>query len=593
MKNSVLSLQKLLTELARHESSADIPDLPEGSFFQDNDWAPTPKKELGDYSIPCFKLAKMLRKAPPQIATALCEAFERAKTEPSKVEVPDVHKKTTLKAVGPYINVFQDTHELFERLKGELEGNNETPFGSLNLGKNKVYSIDFSSPNVAKEIGLHHLRSTAIGNSISKILSFQGAKVERINYLGDWGTSFGKLILGLKMFGNEEELKKQGLSYMLELYVKFNQAEKEDSELSAKAKEAFKQLEDGDKELRRIWKLFRDTSIEQFQIVYNRLGIEFDHFDGESLYEGSIEGVVEEIDQKLGTRTSDGALVCDLPDHDIPILLKKDDGASLYITRDLAAAEDRNKRFSFDESLYVVAIQQKLHFKQLFDLCNALGKDYANKMEHISFGMLAFGSKTMKSREGNSIFLRDALDEGKERALELIKQKTPDLPDIENVADQIGIGALIFSDLSQNKNHTINFEWDKALSFEGDTAPFIQYTHARCTSLIDRTTQHLNSLEKESEQSGVKTHPAVKNLLLAWDQFDVFAERAYLQKDPSQVASATLAVAKSFNQLYHSIRFLDVQNKGELDTLIFLTKGTKTVLALGLSLLGIQAPNKM
>lgn len=592
MKYSILSLQQALTELARTEFAKDLPELPEGSFFQDSDWAPTPKKELGDFSVPCFKLAKMLRKAPPQIAAELCDAFEKAQKQSDKV-IPTIHRQTALKAVGPYINVFQNSGDLLQRMRKEMESD----FGSLGIGKGKTICIDFSSPNVAKEIGLHHLRSTAIGNSISKILSFQGARVERINYLGDWGTSFGKLILGLQMFGKEDELKKQGLSYMLDLYVQFNKAEKEDPSLSAKAKETFKELEGGDAELRRIWKLFRDTSIEQFQTVYERLGVEFDHFDGESLYEGKIDGVVQEIDQKLGTRNSEGALVCDLPDHDIPILLKKDDGASLYITRDLAAAEDRHQRFAFDESLYVVAIQQKLHFKQLFDLCDALGKDYAGNMEHISFGMLAFGSKTMKSREGNSIFLRDALDEGKERALELIKQKNPDLPNIETVADQIGMGALIFSDLSQNKNHTINFEWDKALSFEGDTAPFIQYTHARCTSLMERTEAHAKSIDQNSKEKskeiGVHSHSAVKNLLLAWDQFDVFAERAYLQKDPSQIASATLAIAKSFNQLYHSIRFLDVSNKDELETLSFLTAGTKRILALGLSLLGIQAPNKM
>ncbi|NCN39826.1 arginine--tRNA ligase [bacterium] len=554
--------------------------------FAPEDWAPTPNKALGDFSIPCFKLAKSLSKAPPLIAQELAEQLNSSlSSQPKLSEIREI------KAVGPYLNIFQKTETLFARLNKEIQ----TPakFGSSELGKDEVIAIDFSSPNVAKEIGLHHLRSTAIGNSISKILAHQGAKVERINYLGDWGTSFGKLILGLKMFGDEKELEKQGLSYMLELYVNFNKAEKEDPGLSDKAKEAFQQLEKGNEDYRRIWKLFRDISIAQFKQLYSRLGIEFDHFDGESLYENAIGPAVDEITNSIGTRMSDGALVCDLEGHDIPILLRKDDGASLYITRDLAAADDRYKRFKLNKSLYVVAIQQKLHFKQLFDLCKALKKPYANDMEHISFGMLAFGSKTMKSREGNSIFLKDALDEGQSRAKALIQEKNPDLENIDQVADQIGIGALIYSDLSQNKNHTINFEWDKALSFEGDTAPFIQYTHARCTSLIERAEAHSKTLDAANKDCKVFEVSQVHNLLLSWDQFDVYAERAYINRDPSQIASAVLDVAKAFNQLYHSTRFLEVERIEDLKVLIDLTKGTKSIIQLGLSLLGIQSPERM
>jgi arginyl-tRNA synthetase len=549
------------------------------------DWAPTPKRELGDFAIPCFKLAKELKKAPDVLANELALSL---KDEVLKAEFKEI------RAVGPYLNVFQKMDSVFESHWSVLQ-KNPSSFGSQSLGQGKTVVIDFSSPNVAKEIGLHHLRSTAIGNSLARIFAHQGYKVERINYLGDWGTSFGKLILGLKMFGSEAELQSGGLAYMLDLYVQFNKAEKENSELSKQAKTAFQELEAGNAEYRRIWKLFRDISVEQFKELYSRLGIDFDHYDGESLYESKLETAIQEVSQKIGTRISDGALVCDLPGHDIPILLKKDDGASLYITRDLAAIEDRYQRFQFDVALYVVAIQQKLHFKQLFDLIAALGKSYASRVEHISFGMLAFGSKTMKSREGNTIFLKDALDEGKERALALIREKSPDLKNAEEVADVIGTGALIFSDLSQNRNHTINFEWDKALSFEGDTAPFIQYTHARCTSLLEKTAEHLATLTQSNAAEAQKLfdHEAVRNLILSWDSFDLYAEKALLGRDPSQIATATLELAKAFNQLYHQVRFMKVNNKNELQILRQLTEGTQKILALGLSLLGIRAPQRM
>ena len=578
MRSSIRAIHQLLETTVAQIHTIDQSDSP---LFDAADWAPTPKPELGDFSIPCFKLAKKLKMAPPQIANELASAIEK--------DLPESYEK--VQAVGPYLNFFQKPEKLYDRLNKEMESSKS--FGSLNLGEGKTVAIDFSSPNVAKEIGLHHLRSTAIGNSLARINAYQGAKVERINYLGDWGTSFGKLILGLQMFGQEDQLKEKGLEYMLDLYVQFNKAEKEDPTLSDKAKATFQKLEGGDEELKRVWLLFRETSVEQFKLLYSRLNIEFDYFDGESLYDKKIDKAIGEIESSIGTRLSDGALVCDLEGHDIPVLLKKDDGASLYITRDLAAVQDRWERFSFDKAYYVVAIQQKLHFKQLFDLCSALKKPYADRLEHISYGMLAFGSKTMKSREGNAIFLKDALDEGKSRAKALIKEKNPNLENIDTVADQIGIGALIFSDLSQNKNHTINFEWDQALSFEGDTAPFIQYTHARCNSLVEKTENYLNTIEKSEGESSVFAEAKVKNLLLQWDSFDLFAEKAYLNSDPSQIANALLNVSRAFNQLYHEIRFLEVKNKEDLQVLIQLTKGTAQLLKTGLSLLGIQAPQRM
>jgi arginyl-tRNA synthetase len=557
------------------------------------DWAPTPNKQLGDFAIPCFKLAKALGKAPPLVATELAAAL----AEPLKAQ-----GFSEVRAVGPYVNVFREVASLYRELRLELK-NNPMQFGGRGLGNGKTVVIDFSSPNVAKEIGLHHLRSTAIGNSLSRLFRLQGFKVENINYLGDWGTSFGKLIEAFKaeipLIGSaaavETKLLNEGLPYMLDLYVRFNRAEKENPSLSEAAKAAFQKLESGDAESRRIWQLFRDASIREFKQLYARLGVDFDHYDGESLYETRLDAAVQEVTDKVGTRISEGALVCELPGHKVPILLRKDDGASLYITRDIVAAEDRWQRFNFDHSLYVVAVQQKLHFQQLFDLLRAIGKPFVDRCEHVSFGMLSFGSKTMKSREGNMIFLKDALDEGKAKALEIIRQKNPDLSDAEGVAEMIGMGAIIFFDLSQNRSHDVKFDWDSALSFEGDTSPFVQYTHARCTSLLEKTAEHRKTLTAGSGEAPATllAHEAVRGLLLAWDSFDLAAEKAYVNRDPSQIANVTLDIAKAFNQLYHKVRFLDTNDADELDLLMELTRGTQHLLKHGLSLLGIRAPERM
>ncbi len=557
------------------------------------DWAPTPNRALGDFSIPCFKLAKHLGKSPAQVATELAAVLgPQLKTEGFR----------EIRAVGPYLNIFREPRMLYRDLKGQINQGIES-FGGLGLGKGKTAVIDFSSPNVAKEIGLHHLRSTAIGNSLSRIFRLQGYRVERINYLGDWGTSFGKLIEGFRLESQElgsqkaveSKLQNEGLPYMLDLYVRYNKAEKENPEMSEAAKAAFRKLESGDAESRRIWQLFRTASIEEIKKLYARLGVEFDHYDGESLYENLLDKAVDEVTQKVGTRISEGALVCELPGHKVPVLLKKDDGASLYITRDLVAAEDRYRRFSYDVSLYVVSIQQRLHFLQLFDLLKALGKPFADRCEHVSYGMLSFGSKTMKSREGNMIVLDDALDEGKRRALEIIREKNPHLENAEEVAEMVGVGAFVFSDLSQNRNHDIKFDWEKALSFEGDTSPFIQYTHARCTSLLEKTSEHRKTLApiETPVSDDLMENDAVRGLLLSWDGFDLSAEKALLNRDPSQIASATLDIAKAFNQLYHKVRFLDVQSASELDFLTDLTRNTQQLLKHGLSLLGIRAPERM
>jgi arginyl-tRNA synthetase len=557
-----------------------------------SDWAIPPNPELGDIAIPCFKFAKAQKTSPAELASHwTAKIQETLKISPSEWIL-------NVQAAGPYVNFKINHLRWLLALWPELVSA-EKKFGSTNTGDGKTIVIDFSSPNVAKEIALHHLRSTAIGNSLAHIAEVHGHKVERLNYLGDWGTTHGKLIVGYKMWGDESRLKNERVGYMLELYIRYNKLEKEDESYTQKAKEAFNELEKGNEEYRKIWTLFREYSIEEFQKLYTRLGICFDHFDGESLYTGDLDTVVENISEKIGTRHSEGALVCDIPGHKNPALLRKDDGASLYLTRDIAAAEDRFKRFQFAEAWYVVGVQQKLHFEQLFKIIEMLGKPYASNLTHIAFGMLSFGDKTMKTREGNVIFLKDVIDEAKTRALKLIDEKNASLNNKEKVAESVGLAAILFNDLSQNRTKDVKFEWDKALSFEGDTGPFIQYTHARCASLIrkvqasgttvDYTAPSLASLVN----SQILNIDVVRGLVKELAMYKNYLMRAYTEKDPSQVAHGLLACAKAMNRVYHEIRFLELQDKAALSALIFLAASTKRVLGEGLLLLGISAPEEM
>jgi len=550
------------------------------------DWAPTPNKELGDVAVPCFKLSKALGKAPPVIAQELAKSWPTSGPHSLIARVV---------ATGPYLNVFADPEAVFAWLRTMWQ-KDPTRFGGSDLGTGKTLIVEFSSPNIAKEMALHHLRSTGIGHALSNISALHGFSTVRINYLGDWGTSHGKNILGLKLYGNEAELVEKGLPYLLDIYVRFNRAEKEDPSLSDQAKAAFAKLEEGDPESLRVWKLFRDISIREYKKLYHRLGVHFDVFDGESMYFDKLDPVEKEINEKIGTRVSDGALVYDLPGHSVPVLLRKDDGASLYISRDLAAIQDRWNRYAFEQTWYVVDVRQALHFKQLTDTVKALEKPYAGRAEHVPFGMLLFGTKVMKTRDGNILFLTDVLDEAKRRAAEIIREKNPALANADEVAEMVGKGAVMFADLSQHRTHDVKFDWEKALSFEGDTSPFVQYAHARCGSLIRKGEEHLRTLPPSEDPAGVSAlmqELPVRMLLSEIFSFYTSAERALADRDPSQIATTCLNIAKGMNHFYHKVRFLDESSAPRLRALLDLTSFTRDVLKHGLGLLGIPAPKEM
>ncbi len=556
--------------------------------LEKSDWAVTPNPELGDIAIPCFKFSKIEKVSPADLASRWAQGLKaHLAANPSEWIV-------SVQAAGPYVNFKMNHLKWFAALYAELQSGKS--FGSTSEGHGKTIVIDFSSPNVAKEIALHHLRSTAIGNSLAHIAALHGHRVERLNYLGDWGTTHGKLIVGYQMWGDEVRLKNERVGYMLELYIRYNKLEKEDETYTQKAKEAFSELEKGNAEYKKIWQLFREYSIEEFQKLYDRLGITFDHYDGESFYTSKLDEVVDNISATIGTRHSEGALVCDLPGQKNPALLKKDDGASLYLTRDIAAAEDRYQRFLFSEAWYVVGVQQKLHFDQLFKIIELLKKPYASKLTHIAFGMLSFGDKTMASREGNVIFLRDVIEEAKVRALKLIDEKNPALPGKEAVAEAVGLSAIFFNDLSQNRTKDVKFDWDKALSFEGDTGPFIQYTHARSASLIKKV-KAAGKLQPISfsglDSNEILNLEVVRGLVKELAMYKNYALKAYVDKDPSQIGHGLLGCAKAMNRVYHEIRFLELKDAAALSVLMGMTETVKTVLKEGLGLLGITAPEEM
>ena len=554
---------------------------------QDLHWTMPPKTELGDMSIPCFKLTKALEcKSPVDAAQKLEQLFNDEKAPHPAFE--------SVKALGPYLNIKLNHQEVL-KFYTQLA---DKDFAQSKIGNGKTLIVEFSSPNIAKEFGVHHLRSTAIGHSLSRIAEHHGYYVHKINYLGDWGTSFGKYIVALNEFGSIEELKKNGLSYMMELYVDYNKKEKEDSSYTEKARQAFKSLEDLEPEATKTWEMVRDISLKSIKELYKTLDIEFDHFDGESFYQNELPGVIEQVSTVIGTEKSEGALICNLEGHEIPVLLQKKDGASLYITRDIAAAQDRKKRFNHDQCWYVVATQQNLHFKQLKDLTTQLDSKLGEGIEHIPFGMLSFSGKTMKTREGNILKLKDVINDGIQKAKEVIKEKNPTLENIDETADFIGTGALIFFDLSHNRKHDIQFDWNKALSFEGDTAPFIQYTQARINSLLEKLKTHQKTLEnnddsKEGLENFFKNNLSLKKLMNSWLQFENLSHKALHDRDPSQICKATLDVAKAFNSLYHNTRFLDIKNAQKLYSCLEAIICTRSILQLGLRLLGIRYPKKM
>ncbi len=532
----------------------------------------------GDLSFATFPLAKAQKKAPPAIAASLAQS----------VKVPGLE----VVATGPYVNArfaqLPFTAEVLDAARSQ-----GVRYGGSTVGQGKTVVIDYSSPNIAKPIAFHHIRSTVIGHSLANLHRALGYRVEGINYLGDWGKQFGLVAVGFQEYG--VAARRQEMAHLVEVYVKANQRAESEPAFDERARDFFRRMEAGDAEALALWKEFRETSLRDFERIYARLGIRFEHMEGESFYQGKMDAVIDEISRKPGVKESQGATIVDLPygENEPPVLLKKNDGSTLYATRDLAAAIDRYERFHFDKALYVVATDQALHFKQLFRVLEAMGRPFAGNMVHVNFGRV----HGMSTRKGNVVLLNDVLDEAKSRALERVQENVKEgsiqTEDPEGLAEQIGLGAVVFGDLKNRRVTDYTFDWDEVLSFDGHTGPYMQYAHARACNVLRK-----GGGAPTAHDAALLTLPEEQALLRVIARFPVAVQEAAEQYDPSLVARHLLDLAAAFSRFYtlgnqdRSKRIV-VEDESLRAARLALTDATRATLAAGLTLLGIATPENM
>lgn len=528
----------------------------------------------GDLAFPVFTLAKAFRKAPAQIAQELIGAMGE-------------HPFVEVKAVGPYINVKLQRSQFGQAVVSEILAA-EDQYGSSDLGQNQVITIDFSSPNIAKPMSMGHLRSTVIGNAIANIAVKTNYQTVRINHLGDWGTQFGKLIVAYQEWGNEAEVEAQPIQELVKLYVEFHEKAETDPSLEDKGRAAFKALEEGDPEMLRLWKWFKEESLKEFQTVYDKLNIQFDSYNGEAFYNDKMDGVVAELEAKQLLKLDQGAMIVDLEDFDLPpALIKKSDGASLYVTRDLAAAFYRRQSYQFVKAVYVVGNEQKVHFKQLRAVLSKMGYDWSEDMVHVAFGLITLDGKKLSTRKGKIVLLDEVLDEAVAIALDQIENKNPDLANKEEVAQAVGIGAVIFHDLKTDRMNNFDFKLEEIVQFEGETGPYVQYTYARSMSILRKAALSLaDSLDNFTLQDD-QSWEIIKKL----NDYPNVIQQAMERFEPSLVAKYAIQLAQLFNKYYAHVRILEEND--ELEMRLAIIQALTIVLKDALKLLGLEAPAEM
>lgn len=559
-------------QMISDEISQIVPELDQETIFN---LLETPKNsEMGDIAFPTFTLAKTLRKAPQSIAAELVEKINK-------------HSFEKVEAVGPYINFFLNKTIISQHIIADIikEGRH---YGDQTTGENRNIAIDMSSPNIAKPFSIGHLRSTVIGDSLAKIFEKLGYHAIKINHLGDWGKQFGLLIVAYKKWGNEEAVKAHPIDELLKLYVKINAEVESHPELDEQAREWFRKLENGDKEATDLWQWFRDESLVEFNRLYKELDITFDSYNGEAFYNDKMDAVVNILSEKGLLQESQGALVVNLEKYGIehPALIKKSDGATLYITRDLAAALYRHNTYNFAKALYVVGNEQSAHFKQLKAVLNEMDFKWSDDIIHVPFGLVTKEGQKLSTRKGNVILLEPTIAEAIKRAKVQIESKNPDLPNKEQVAHAVGVGAIKFYDLKTDRLNGYDFNLDTMVSFEGETGPYVQYANARIQSILrkanftpDNNTQYsLNDLESWE-------------IIKLLQDFPRIISRAASNYEPSIIAKFSISLAQSFNKYYAHNRILD--DNQQRDDRLALCYVTSIVLTESLRLLGVEAPSEM
>lgn len=566
MNTKQLFVDALAPVLAEHLSADEILNLIE-----------VPKDTShGDLAFPVFQLARVFRKAPAQIAADLVAELDQSNF-------------AAMVAVGPYINVSLKREPVGAALVQEVLTSG-SDYGDLNIGEGRKMTIDFSSPNIAKPMSMGHLRSTVIGNAIANIAQKVNYEPVRINHLGDWGTQFGKLIVAYKMWGDDAVIAADPVKELVKLYVDFHEVAEEKPELEEEARAAFKRLEDGDEEMIRLWTWFKDESLAEFDKVYKMLNIGFDSFNGEAFYNDKMQPIIDELEDKGITTVNEGATIVELDELNLPpALIKKSDGATLYVTRDLAAAVYRKEHYDFAKNVYVVGNEQSAHFKQLKAVLSKLGREWSEDIVHVPFGLITLDGKKLSTRKGKIVLLEEVLKEAVDLALEQIIAKNPELANKEEVAHQVGVGAVVFHDLKTERMNSFDFNLAEIVQFEGETGPYVQYTYARSQSIIRKYGKEITAdlADLNFALTDDYSWEIIKKLI---DYPRVIAN-AIERFEPSQVAKYAVSLAQLFNKYYGNTRILE--DNDQLDARLALVKAMTIVLKDALNLLGLEAPEEM
>ena len=535
--------------------------------------------DMGDYAYPCFKLAKVLRKAPPLIAQEIGE----------KLQLPVGISE--MKIVGAYINFFMDKPFYAKQvLQSVLEQGAD--YGKSEKGTGKTIVIDYSSPNIAKPFHVGHLRSTVIGNALYQIHRALGYHCVGINHLGDWGTQFGKLIVAYKKWGSQEAVEKDGIQELMRIYVKFHDEAANEPALEDEARLWFVKMQDGDTEALTLWKWFYDISIREFERVYDMLGVKFDAYTGESFYNDKMAPVVEELEQKGLLVESEGAKIVDLSEENMPpCLIIRKDGGTLYATRDITAALYRKKTYDFDKCIYLTALDQNLHFAQWFAVIHKMGYDWYQDLIHVPFGLVSLESGKLSTRHGNVVLMEELLHQAIAETQKIIEEKNPSLPDKETVAQKVGIGAVIFNDLYNTRIKDVVFSWERMLNFDGETGPYVQYTHARACSILKKVPD-CKTEDLQTASFAKLDDEATLQVCKLLEAFPSKIEDAAAKLEPYLLTRHLVAIAQAFNKFYHDNPILNSADDVRFARLAVVL-AVKTVLSSGLALLGIESPEQM